>query len=217
MMMAIAARVERSPGEKPFEDRFYITSNFKKIFDRMGILLFPMLSGEFTDTVCSKADGLILPGSFSDIDPSYYGHTPIKGKDYTIDEFKDDMTLIKAFAAAKKPILGICGGMQSINVCFGGTLHQQISGHFIHEGMQNINLVRDSFVRKACGQDHILVNSFHNQAVDLTAPGFKVTATSDDGITEAIEMGNIIGVQWHPEVLDDMAFFKNFVDLCKMK
>lgn len=217
MMIAIAARVERSPGEKPFEDRFYITSNFRKIFDRMGILLFPMLSGKFTNEICSRADGLILPGSFSDIHPVYYGRNPMEGRDYSIDEFKDDLTMIRAFAAAGKPIIGICGGMQSINVCFGGTLHQQIEGHFLNDNLHPVNLMDDSFVQKAYGQKQIMVNSFHNQAVDLVAPGFKVTACAADGIPEAIEMGNIIGVQWHPEVLDNMNFFRDFINLCKRK
>ena len=214
MIMAIATRAENIPEEKPFDDRFYLTAYFKKIFDDMGILLFPLISDKNLSIAADMANGLILPGSYTDIDPSYYGHQPLKGKNYTKDEYKSDMAMIRAFEQAGKPILGICGGMQSINVYFGGTLHQQIPGHFTDGAMQAAYLAEGSFLHSIYRKDQIQINSFHNQAVDKVAPGFKVTARAKDGITEAIEGKNIIGVQWHPEVLFDTDFFRSFVNMC---
>ena len=86
MILAIATRIEHVPEEKPFDDRFYLTAYFKKIFDDMGILLFPLISDKTLSTAADMASGLILPGSYTDIDPSYYGHQPLKGKSYTKDE-----------------------------------------------------------------------------------------------------------------------------------
>ena len=214
MILAIATRIEHVPEEKPFDDRFYLTAYFKKIFDDMGILLFPLISDKTLSTAADMASGLILPGSYTDIDPSYYGHQPLKGKSYTKDEYKSDMAMIRAFEQAGKPILGICGGMQSINVYFGGTLRQQIPGHFTDGAMQTAYLTEGSFLHNIYHKDQIQINSFHNQAVDKVAPGFKVTAKTKDGIAEAIERENIIGVQWHPEVLCDADFFRYFVNMC---
>ena len=214
MILAIATRMEHESSEKPFDDRLYITSYFKKIFDDMGILLLPVISEKNLDTVTSLCEGLILPGSFTDINPSYYNHLPMDGKDYGTDEYKGDMALIKAFSKANKPILGICGGLQSINVYFGGTLHQQVSNHLTPDKMHKAFVKENSFLYSVHQKDMLLINSFHNQAVMDVAPGFNITVTSEDGIPEAIERGNIIGVQWHPELLDDRDFFRAFVNLC---
>ncbi len=214
MILAIATRMEHESSEKPFDDRLYITSYFKKIFDDMGILLLPVISEKNLDTVTSLCEGLILPGSFTDINPSYYNHLPMDGKDYGTDEYKGDMALIKAFSKANKPILGICGGLQSINVYFGGTLHQQVSNHLTPDKMHKAFVKEDSFLYRVHQKDMLLINSFHNQAVMDVAPGFNITVTSEDGMPEAIERGNIIGVQWHPELLDDRDFFRAFVNLC---
>ena len=80
--------------------------------------------------------------------------------------------------------------------------------------MQAAYLAEGSFLHSIYRKDQIQINSFHNQAVDKDAPGFKVTARAKDGITEAIEGKNIIGVQWHPEVLFDTDFFRSFVNMC---
>ena len=214
MILAIATRMEHESSEKPFDDRLYITSYFKKIFDDMGILLLPVISEKNLDTVTSLCEGLILLGSFTDINPSYYNPLPMDGKDYGTDEYKGDMALIKAFSKANKPILGICGGLQSINVYFGGTLHQQVSNHLTPDKMHKAFVKEDSFLYRVHQKDMLLINSFHNQAVMDVAPGFNITVTSEDGMPEAIERGNIIGVQWHPELLDDRDFFRAFVNLC---
>lgn len=126
-----------------------------------------------------------------------------------------DFTLIKSFHKSNKPILGICAGIQSINVCFGGSLFQDIPNHTSKEEttMHLIKLEKGSFLEKCYGTDMIKVNSSHHQSVNRVADNFKVTALSEDGIIEAIEYNNILGVQWHPEHMKDMEFFKNFIKL----
>lgn len=212
MIFAIRGRFENIPSQGPFDHRYYITTYFARIFDELNILLFPVMSSDHATEFAGVCDGLIVPGSFNDIHPSYYGRQPEPGLSYEIDEFSGDRRLIMAFAEKEKPIIGICGGLQSINVTFGGTLHQRVKDHFIDDGRHDIILKENSFLRGLYGRETISVNSFHNQAVDTPAPGFSVSAVSADGVIEAIEKDNIIGVQWHPEVLGDVDFFRSFLE-----
>ena len=129
MILAIIERLENISGEKPFNYRYYLTQYFKDIFDKYNILLFPIISEKNIDKVCNICDGLIVTGSAIDIPPKYYNELPMEGRNYNIDEFRLDKKAITIFAKYNKPILGICGGIQSINVCFGGSLNQFINNH----------------------------------------------------------------------------------------
>lgn len=102
--------------------------------------------------------------------------------------------------------------MQSINVAFGGTLHQSIKNHNIKHSTHKIEILSNSFLEKIYKRKNILINSYHRQAVKDIAKDFKVSAISEDGIIEAIEKDNIIGVQWHPEEMQDIEFFKKFIE-----
>jgi gamma-glutamyl-gamma-aminobutyrate hydrolase PuuD len=144
-----------------------------------------------------------------------------------------DQALILSAAERDIPILGICRGMQMINVSFGGTLLQDINtekdnaiehmqkrdrqypSHWITE--EPGSLLAQAFDRRS------LVNSFHHQAVDEMADGFLITAMSDDGIIEAMEKeeGSVYGVQFHPEMMgalghdESLKLFREFVNLCR--
>ena len=122
MTLAIIERIENVIEEKPFNDRYYITKHYKDIFDELDILLFPIISEKNLEEICRLCDGLIVTGSCIDIHPKYYNEKPIPNKNYDIDEFKLDKKAINLFSREGKPIIGICGGLQSINVCFGGSL-----------------------------------------------------------------------------------------------
>ncbi len=122
------------------------------------------------------------------------------------------------FVKYNKPILGICGGLQTLNVYFGGDLNQNILNHKLYDGStHNIKISSNSFLNNVYKQEVIEVNSYHRQAIRNLASNFKVTAVSEDGIIEAIEDGNIIGVQYHPEKLDNINFFKEFIKLINKK
>lgn len=122
-----------------------------------------------------------------------------------------ELKLIKMFAAKNKPILGICRGIQTINVAFGGSLIQDIleankyTDHLQKkpEGYHHlVKTVASTQLQKFLGNE-FMTNSFHHQAIDQLAPGFIVNARSQDNIIEGIEKGNIIAVQWHPEKIND--------------
>ena len=75
--------------------------------------------------------------------------------------------------------------------------------------------MKDTFIYDCYKKETLLVNSYHHQGIKTVAPNFKISAISEDGVVEAIEMGNIIGGEWHPEKLNDLNIFKKFIDLCK--
>lgn len=210
MILAIVERIENITEEKTVNERYYLTKYFKNMFDRLDILLFPIISEKHLEKVCNICDGLIVPGSSIDVHPHYYNEEPILGKNYTIDEFKLDKAAIELFANANKPILGICGGLQSINVCFGGSLNQRIENHDLNDELHKINITKNTFLSTIYNKN-VNVNSFHKQSIKEVADKFIISAIAKDGTIEAIEKGNIIGVQWHPEIMNDTLFFEKFI------
>ncbi|MCI8362690.1 MAG: gamma-glutamyl-gamma-aminobutyrate hydrolase family protein [Clostridia bacterium] len=212
MILAIIERKENVREEKPFNSRYFLTEHYKKIFDNMNIILFPIISEKNIDKICDICDGLIVTGTANNINPKYYNEEPLKGEEYNIDEYIIDEEAINIFAKHQKPILGICGGAQSINVVFGGTLYQSVNNHNIKHLTHKIKIMNNTFLNKVYQKSEIPVNSYHHQAIKDVAKDFKISAISEDGIIEAIEKGNIIGVQWHPEKMIDTKFFEKFIE-----
>lgn len=149
-------------------------------------------------------DRLLLPGG-GDLSPLYYGETNTASKD--IDYFLDQRQffLLDAFVKMKRPILGICRGIQLINVYFGGTLHQELSTYQSHEWKQkdqihSVHNEKHSIFYQLYGNS-CLVNSAHHQGIALLGNGLKVTQIASDGVIEGIQHRKkpVLGVQWHPE------------------
>ena len=129
----------------------------------------------------------------------------------------------------KKPVLGICRGIQVMNAVLGGTLYQDIKPfeHVPHNDhwakVHTVTVRRGTLLSRLLGQDTVLVNSQHHQAADRTAPGLEIAALSEDGIVEALEKPDAhfcLGVQWHPEWLSDadpaqQGLFDAFVEACR--
>ena len=173
-------------------------------------------------------DGLLLPGG-GDMDPKFYGQEriPACGEPNLLRDAAEPL-LLRAFLAADKPVLGICRGIQVMNAVLGGDLYQDIKPfeHLPHNGhwakVHTVTVRRGTLLSRILGQDTVLVNSQHHQAVDRVAPGFTLAALSEDGIVEAIEKPNArfcLGVQWHPEWLSDadpamQSLFDAFVNAC---
>lgn len=173
-------------------------------------------------------DGLLLPGG-GDMDPKFYGQEriPTCGEPNLLRDAAEPL-LLRAFLAADKPVLGICRGIQVMNAVLGGDLYQDIKPfeHLPHNGhwakVHTVTVRRGTLLSRILGQDTVLVNSQHHQAVDRVAPGFTLAALSEDGIVEAIEKpdaGFCLGVQWHPEWLSDadpamQGLFDAFVNAC---
>ncbi len=217
MILAITQRYEQIE-DKHFKENFYLSKDYKDIFEQLGIILFPVSSTTGIEKVTDICDGLIVTGRAIDINPKYYGEQAIKETNLSSDydgEDKLDLMLINSFHKVNKPILGICAGVQVINVCFGGSLYQDIENHTSKEAItiHPINIEKGSFLEKIYNTNQIKVNSFHHQAINKVAENFKVVATSEDGIVEAIEYKNIVGVQWHPEKSRDMEFFRKYIEI----
>lgn len=173
-------------------------------------------------------DGLLLPGG-GDMDPKFYGQAriPACGEPNLLRDAAEPL-LLRAFLAADKPVLGICRGIQVMNAVLGGDLYQDIKPfeHLPHNGhwakVHTVTVRRGTLLSRILGQDTVLVNSQHHQAVDRVAPGFTLAALSEDGIVEAIEKPDArfcLGVQWHPEWLSDadpamQSLFDAFVNAC---
>lgn len=173
-------------------------------------------------------DGLLLPGG-GDMDPKFYGQEriPACGEPNLLRDAAEPL-LLRAFLAADKPVLGICRGIQVMNAVLGGDLYQDIKPfeHLPHNDhwakVHTVTVRRGTLLSRILGQDTVLVNSQHHQAVDRVAPGFTLTALSEDGIVEAIEKPDArfcLGVQWHPEWLSDadpamQSLFDAFVNAC---
>lgn len=218
MILALMLRPQVQEQMAPFDHWFYMTDHYQRIFDGLGIALAPIYSAVQLEALASVCDGLIVPGNVHDIPPRYYGQQPLAGLRYDFDDFALDRRAILAFAGQGKPVLGICSGLQAINVAFGGSLHQRIAGHFCMDGAaHSIDVAPGSFAARACGLGEaggrLAVNTFHNQAADRVADGFTVTARAADGTVEAVERGSLIGVQWHPEACMDTALFRQFAAL----
>lgn len=215
MKLAIIERIEKYEENRPFKKRYILNSAFKDIADELDILLIPVVSEKNLDQICDMCDGLILTGSCNDIYPKYYNEEPIEEKKYDrFDEYPLVKNIVQLFSTNNKPILGICAGIQELNVIFGGSLNQLIPNHYLkNEGKHNIKLNKNSFLYKIYNSEYIEVNSYHRQSIKVLAQGFNITAISDDGVIEAIEKDNIIGVQWHPESMYDMNLFKSFIEI----
>lgn len=214
MILAIPMRTFEISSKAPWDKMFCVYDHFKKIFDPMGITLFPVLSDNCAEEVCRICDGLILPGSDKNIYPERYGHKrlPEMEHTYTVDEYARDLPVVDAFVKDGKPIMAICGGLQVLNVYFGGTLNQLVPDHNNIPCGHRIRIAKDSFLYSVYGTETIEVNSYHRQCALDVAPGFRVTATAEDRTIEALERDNIIAVQWHPEVDLDLPFFHTFLN-----
>lgn len=193
----------------------YIYQNYYQMLKKYDIELLIVTPSSFEtyQKVLEIADGLLLTGG-TDVNPKFYNQelhptTTIEPADFEQMEF----ALISLFDKQKKPILGICRGIQTINVYFNGTLLQDIASA-APNALEHQQDKKDTYGHKVEIQKgthlakfingSIDVNSFHHQNIDVVAPGFSVNAISEDGLIEGIEKGNIIAVQWHPEKVDDV-------------
>jgi putative glutamine amidotransferase len=159
-------------------------------------------------------DGLLLTGG-EDLDPAHYGEAPspaLGAVDHERDRF--ELALFSAARVARLPVLGICRGIQLINVALGGTLYQDLPserpGSIDHDPpaardarVHHVRLAAGSRAARALGVERLVPNSFHHQALKDIAPALVATGWSDDGVIEAVEGRPedpwLLAVQWHPE------------------
>lgn len=185
--------------------------------------MIPLVDEATLRAIYERLDGVFLPGG-ADIDPVSYGRDPHPLCDKT-DRERDRVELAMARWALddQKPLLGVCRGMQLVNVAAGGTLYEdlaeQLPGSIKHDyfPFQGQNFARDHLAHEVevqpgsrladlFGDGALKVNSMHHQGVRDIGEGLRPTATAPDGLIEAVEGmdgGYLVGVQWHPEALTD--------------
>ena len=148
-------------------------------------------------------DALLLPGG-GDILPQRYGQTNIASRSLDPVRDEEESALLDRFFTARKPVLGICRGLQVINVFLGGTLFQDIPGHNGVNGIDRLHKVRTAAgpLQALCGKNCI-VNSAHHQSVCRPGSGLRPLQWAPDGTIEAMEHTKwpLLAVQWHPERL----------------
>lgn len=178
-------------------------------------ILIPVINNtDFIKEVCNLVDGIVMSGG-GDIHPSYF-NAPTIPEAGTPDPERDayDVALIREAQARQIPILGICRGMQILNIVFGGDIYQDIAKEFgpalphsqeepKRVATHQVSIKKDSRLAHIMQQTEVGTNTFHHQAVKRIANEFVASAFTSDGICEAIEhpFYPMIGVQWHPEHL----------------
>jgi len=190
--------------------------NYPGLIAQSGALpvILPILeTREEARALVDRLDGVLLTGGH-DIDPARYGQNARpETKPAAKERVASDLFLAKTAHEAGKPLLGICLGLQSMNVVFGGTIFQHlpddIPNALQHEDEPDgvsrdhaVRVERGTLLHRLLGADTVTVNSFHHQGLGVVAPGFQVSAKAEDGVVEAIERSDhpfYLGVQWHPE------------------
>lgn len=187
-----------------------------------------------------RLDGLLLTGGASNIEPEFYGREseqPNSPRDRLRDETA--LTLIREAIAMGIPVLGICRGLQEMNVALGGTLHQRVhrvAGKFDHREDRNapveqqyalahrVSLQTEGMLAALAETNEVEVNSVHGQGIDQLAPGLRIEALAADGLIEAVSLPSAksftCAVQWHPEWFAQTtpfcrALLANFGEACR--
>ncbi len=200
-------------------NRFYLGRDYTEALEALGatpfhISLIP--EKRYLSDIVEIVDGILLPGSDSDVDPLLFGEEPRPRLKKTVPE-KDatDLLLLAEAERAAMPVFGICFGMQALNVARGGTLYQDIEseiercvkheqGRPLARNSHGIEIEDGSFLSNLAAEAGIKVNSHHHQALKAVGANLRATARASDGVIECVEDTRkdrfAVGVQWHPEL-----------------
>ena len=200
-------------------DVYYLRRYYAEAVEAAGgvPVYLPLLAEPgYWENLTVRLDGLVLSGSNSDLDPDYYGEEPHPRLGDVIPERdRADLRLLELAEASSLPLLGICFGMQSLNVSRGGSLIQDIEsrisdpikhqqGERFDRPSHYVALEPGSLLWDLAGGERARVNSSHHQAIDRVGRDLRVTARAADGVIEAVEDTRphrfALGVQWHPEI-----------------
>ncbi|MGG8410020.1 gamma-glutamyl-gamma-aminobutyrate hydrolase family protein [Streptomyces sp. 12297] len=185
-------------------------------------VLLPPDEPEVAPEVLDRLDGLVVAGG-PDVDPSRYGaaRDPRTGPEAPERDAWELALVRAALAGGTVPVLGVCRGMQVLNVALGGTLVQHIDDHAAGPGVMGMHPVRPVAGTRYGGlaPEDTEVPTYHHQAVDRLGAGLVVSAWAVDGTVEAVELPGeqwVLGVQWHPERGADTRVMRSLINACRL-
>ena len=231
-IIGITFDFENSGGYSKFP-WYAIRENYLTCLCRFGAIPFPLChESTMNYDLLNILDGLVITGGNFDINPEIYGKKNKKSRSIKNNRTEFEIKILTKCLNSNKPILGICGGEQLLNVVCGGTLIQDIKSHYkksLNHEQKNprnqtshtVDIIKNSMLYKIINKKKILVNSAHHQAIEKIGKKLVISGTASDGVIESIEHGNhkwCIGIQWHPEFLitqSDKLIIKNFIKAAK--
>ena len=208
---------------------YAIRENYLSCLHKFGAIPFPLFHQNSVNNYFLKAlDGLVITGGNFDINPALYSKITNGSRNIKNKRTNFEIEIFKKFLKTSKPILGICGGEQLMNIATGGDLIQDINttveNSIEHEQTNPRNEVSHEVLIKSnsklfqiINKDKIKVNSAHHQSVKKIGENFTASAIASDEVIEAIEHTRhpwCLGIQWHPEFLitdADIAIVKDFI------
>ncbi|MBN8512067.1 MAG: gamma-glutamyl-gamma-aminobutyrate hydrolase family protein [Rickettsiales bacterium] len=208
---------------------YALRKDYSDSVDMAGGFPIMLTHGHHIDDIINIVDGLVIPGGDEDIHPQFYGQEIKSSRVKTNDQRAVfELELVKRAIKHNLPILGICNGLQVINVALGGTLIQHIPDfidspinheqpHPKHLPSHPIIIEKGTALSSLSTDLTVMVNTTHHQAIDQLGKDLIVSAKAPDGIIEAVEHHNhpyLIGVQWHAEYINselDSNLFKRLV------
>jgi len=190
---------------------------FVRLGGGLPILLPIIENSEEAAGIADRIDGVILTGGPEDVDPKLYGEENTHSKDVNEKRDASEIALVHEMRKRSKAILGICRGIQILNIALGGVNYQdiptQVKNVLNHpldkdnkEVFHNVSFTRKSVLTELFGNNEIRVNSSHHQAVKIPGTGLTILSTAADSVIEAVQClidRCSIGVQWHPERMLD--------------
>lgn len=219
--------------------RFYLGRDYSEAIEALGATPFHLSlipKRQYIAAALENLDGILLPGSDTDVDPIHFGEEPHpKLKKVVQEKEETDFLVLETAENLSLPVFGICFGMQALNVSRGGDLYQdiesQIPGALKHEqgeplarSSHTIEIGREGILASLMnGKNAVRVNSHHHQSVRKIGKNLIATAWAKDGVVECIEDTRlerfVIGVQWHPELswkTDELSrkLFETFISKC---
>jgi putative glutamine amidotransferase len=214
----IAITPDIAVASEPYaQPRYELKTSYAEAVLRAGGLPFVIPysdDAQVIDSYLDRVSGLVVSGGAFDVPPELYGETPRAGMGATKPERTSfELAVLKGALARKLPTLGVCGGMQLINVAYGGSLVQDIKLELPEAGshQQNhdrahplhpVEIREGSLLAECVGKGQLMVNSTHHQAIKAIGTGLAASAVAPDGIVEGLEAKDapfVLGVQWHPE------------------
>ncbi|MDT0397061.1 MULTISPECIES: gamma-glutamyl-gamma-aminobutyrate hydrolase family protein [Streptomyces] len=199
-------------------DAALLPAGYPRLVQRAGGLaaMLPPDAPEHAAATVARLDGLVIAGG-PDVEPVHYGAEP-DPRTGPPDRARDawELALIKAALAQGVPLLGICRGMQLLNVALGGTLTQHIDGHATAPGTFTHHSIKPvpGTLYAAASPAQISVPTHHHQSVDRLGKDLSPSAHAEDGTVEAIELPPptwTLGIQWHPEMSNDLSIMRSLV------